>query len=760
MKLTKYTIFFLTLILTITSFKIFADEGENLTSGLEEIVVTSQKTAVGENVQNLSIAATVLTDVRLDAVDAIDIEEFGRLVPGAQLKNTSTFPGYTAFFIRGSGTSGSVPSFDPAVGSIIDGVYIGQLGMSMMETWDWESVEILRGPQGTVLGRNFTGGAIVARSKRPEEGFSAKIEATGGSDGRQDIGIVINGTIVENLDARLAVLRKETDGYVKDLSGTGAEPGNRETTIIRPSIRYTPNDALEILLLAELHEAEGWGGVSMHLTSNADGSSGLAGPRGFYETYPDESQWNSSIDHDRQRYLLEMNLDLDQGTLTGIFAHIRQNDQSGTDFDGIPANIVSTATSIKQHQNSQEIIYASNLDGPFNFTTGIYLFEQEFTYVEQRSQGKYCSVNAFCLNDSPNIGNQISEQTAVYFQGTYDFNDRLSLTVGGRYAEEEKRVKMALLNSGKCTSLPNISDGKIDIAGWGDYNCAGFDITDKAEWDDFSHKVALEYLYNDDILFYISHTSGFKGGGYTFRAPVADLTFSEKPGYFEPEEVEALEIGVKADLFDNRVRINLALYKNDLMDIQKLFQNETSTAGTSGVEIYQRINNVADSEVEGIEIEINAIIGESLFTEGDLLQGEFSLGTVDASHKSFVDFNGDGVSDSDKDFAGIPEMTYYFALNYEHPLASGTMRYRASIFHKDEYEGNAMNTALAKYREQDLVDAHIQYTSANDNWYLKIFGKNLTEEEYYKVRVPFTSSFGVAFTGPPREYGVKIGYKF
>ena len=105
-------------------------------------------------------------------------------------------------------------------------------------------------------------------------------------------------------------------------------------------------------------------------------------------------------------------------------------------------------------------------------------------------------------------------------------------------------------------------------------------------------------------------------------------------------------------------------------------------------------------------------------------------------------------------------MTYYLALSYEHPIASGTMRYRTSLFHKDEYEGNAMNTSLAKYREQDLIDAHVQYTSADGSWYVKVFGKNLTEEEYYKVRVPFTATFGVAFTGPPREYGIKLGYNF
>ena len=760
MKIRTFSYVLLFAVLVFTTSKTYAQEEGVLPSVLEEIVVTSQKTAIGENVQNLSISATVLTDVKLDAVDAIDIEEFGRLVPGAQLKNTSTFPGYTNFFIRGSGTAGSVPSFDPAVGSVIDGVYIGQLGMSMMEPWDWESVEILRGPQGTVMGRNFTGGAIVARSKRPEEGFSGKIEATGGSHGRQDIGIVINGTLTEGIDARLAVIRKETDGYVDDISGAGADPGNRETTIIRPSIKFTPSDILDVLLMAEIHEAKGWGGVSMHLTPNADGSSALAGPRGFYQTYPDETQWNSGLDHDRQRYLLETNLDIGPGVLTGIFSHVRQNDQSGTDFDGIPAAIVSTATSIKQHQNSAEVIYASELDGNFNFTSGMYYFEQEFTYVEQRSQGRYCAVNAFCLNDSPNIGNQTSEQTAIYFEGTYDFNDRLSITVGGRYAEEKKNVKMALLNSGKCVSKPNISDGKIDIAGWGDYNCSGYDVVDTASWDDFSHKVAIEYLINDDVLVYLSQSTGFKSGGYTFRAPVADLTYAAKPGYFEPEEVEALELGIKADLLDNRLRVNVAVYKNDLIDIQKLFQNQTATAGTSGVEIYQRINNVADSESEGVEIEVNAIIGESLITDGDLLQGELSLGTVDASHKSFVDFNGDGVSDADKVFAGIPEMTYYLALSYEHPIASGTMRYRTSLFHKDEYEGNAMNTSLAKYREQDLIDAHVQYTSADGSWYVKVFGKNLTEEEYYKVRVPFTATFGVAFTGPPREYGIKLGYNF
>ena len=239
MSLYKITnLFFLVSFLFFNSISLGAQESEDSRAAIEELVVTSQKRTQGTDAQDTGIAITVISADKIEAMGALETRDLGVIIPNAQFREVNTFPGYERLGIRGLYTTGSIPSLDPAVGTIVDGVYIGQRGGGILNLFDTESVEILRGPQGTVLGRNFTAGAIVMRSKRPSQESYGKFELGFGEYGRKHIALALNGSLTDKIAGRVAVYANDYDGYINDLNN-GGTVGYKEEIIIRPSIKYS-----------------------------------------------------------------------------------------------------------------------------------------------------------------------------------------------------------------------------------------------------------------------------------------------------------------------------------------------------------------------------------------------------------------------------------------------------------------------------------------------------------------------------------------
>jgi iron complex outermembrane receptor protein len=744
-----------------------AEERDAPRRGLEEIVVRSRKRAVGEAAQDIPIASTVLSAATIEQNNYYDLIEMAKMVPGADFRQTATFPGIQRFWLRAVGVSFSVPNFDPAVGVYQDGVFVAQNIAAVLDTFDMESIEVLRGPQGTLFGRNTSVGAVVTRSRRPGDEFLARARVTVGSYSQKDFSLSVEGPLIEEkLLGKVALQTRDRDGWMDNLTG-GSDYGRNEFNHFRATVVATPVDEFDLTLIYEYFERDGDGAVSAPLGLASDGTAnhpnfpGGGKFRDFDETWGPgsaEEPWDSFSDHEISKLIAEANWDLGHGVVTSVTGHIDVKAFSGSHFDGLPPNMLSVITRlyIDQDQISQELRYASNFSDKYDFTVGLYYFQQDLTYGEQRSQNTLVTpANPFGFRD-PGHDELDHKSWAVFAEGRIHLNDRLTLTLGGRYTDEEKDVKMGLVLSGSCSAatVPPFETSTL-------FSCTsgamgGWDIVDDEDWTSFSPKVGLQYQYDDDVLLFTSWTRGFRSGGFSFRASPTELTTPGiRPSFYDEEQVDSLEIGMKSDFLENRLRLNVSAYYQWWEGIQRNLQEGGPT------DAIQRTANVDDSNVYGLEVEFNAIVGEDVLTDGDMLRVDGSVGIAESEYDSDYFLAGQDLSGQE---FGAPHDTGFLGVLYEHPMGGdgATLSWRASYWYMSDWwsEGLKRPTGINNYNDRNKFDVSIQYTSADGRWYAKLFGKNLSDDENYAARVPFANTFGLGNPEDPRTYGFTFGMEF
>ena len=377
---------------------------------IDEIVVTSQKRAAGISVQDIATSVTAVNAELIESTDSIDLTDVGRLAPNATLHPSATFASTPNFLIRGIGVSGTTRSLDPSVGVIVDGVYLGFPVGANLDMFDRESVEILRGPQGTLLGRNVTGGAIVVRTARPTGEFGGKVNLVAGDYDRLDVSASIEGPLVEGkVSAKVAFMSRSRDGYWEDnnggtivpadnvvgafdLAGTGASGTKPDVdlTIVRPMLYFTPNDNLDITLMAEfLRDKSGTANSRnfVHPTAPARRSQsfGYTPPNDPYEINHNLMGGN---DLETETFIAEFNYQTQNGKLTGIASYRELTYDSSTDFDGTPFTIFHFPDNHEeQEQTTMELRYAANVSDKLSYVVGVSTFDQEFFVGERRLIG-------------------------------------------------------------------------------------------------------------------------------------------------------------------------------------------------------------------------------------------------------------------------------------------------------------------------------------------------------------------------------------
>ncbi|MBT4160055.1 MAG: TonB-dependent receptor, partial [Gammaproteobacteria bacterium] len=625
-------------------------------------------------------------------------------------------------------------------------------------------VEILRGPQGTLFGRNVSGGVVNTRTIRPDGEFGFKAQATFGSHERRDLSASIQGSLGEDLAGKLTVLRRDRDGFVKDYV-SGDDFGKIDVLIVRPTVVWNPTDDLQLTFLYERYENTGHPPPVIPTGAGSDDSSvgGLipGGERtNYHSTWYDNPQPSPAwAEFERNRYTLEALWDLGHGTVTSITSYADMDQAAGQDFDGTSAAFIfTTVLHTQQDQFYQELRYASSFSDKFDFTVGAMYFEQDVEYGEQRYQG---SRVACCVNPGdpigagwPGKGLTDHSQLAIFFETHYKFTDNLSGTLGARYGTEDKDTRVGMVNSGNCTGAGAWKNNYDSIT------CPlGFQIDDDESWNNLDPKVGLEYQVNDDIMAYVSWSTGYRGGGWTYRSDVGELA-RQRPGFYDEEQVESTEIGLKGRYLDGRLRLNLTYWENDFDDLQRsVFLTEVLADGS--VSLTQRFNNVPDAKADGFDIELVASLMEDGAIEGDNLILEVNYGRIDTEYGSDVDFNGDGVEDGSFPWNQVPDYTYFAALTYSLPAFGGNMTYRTSYTYIDSFIGGGTNLdPISFYQDQKLWDASIRYASGGDSrWTATLFGKNLSDEEYMAFRTRFSSAFGIGVPALGRTWGLTIGYE-
>ena len=739
---------------------------------IDEIVVTSQKRAAGISVQDIATSVTAVNAELIESTDSIDLTDVGRLAPNATLHPSATFASTPNFLIRGIGVSGTTRSLDPSVGVIVDGVYLGFPVGANLDMFDRESVEILRGPQGTLLGRNVTGGAIVVRTARPTGEFGGKVNLVAGDYDRLDVSASIEGPLVEGkVSAKVAFMSRSRDGYWEDnnggtivpadnvvgafdLAGTGASGTKPDVdlTIVRPMLYFTPNDNLDITLMAEfLRDKSGTANSRnfVHPTAPARRSQsyGYTPPNDPYEINHNLMGGN---DLETDTFIAEFNYQTQNGKLTGIASYRELTYDSSTDFDGTPFTIFHFPDNKEeQEQTTMELRYAANVSDKLSYVVGVSTFDQEFFVGERRLIGTL---------DRSGVSEIEHDTLGVFAEIDYMMTDQLKLTVGARYTEESKDVTFNAIGScyldfSSCpgrTADPNagLTSDDINLQVGGDF-------------DDTTPKVALTYFVNDDVNVYASYTEGFRSGSFDARARTRDSFLNSRPG---PETVESFELGFKSLLNDDKLLLNVAVFSAKYDDIQKLALEPCTinlTTCTSGN--IQRLINAAEATIEGIEIETKAFVTDSLVLEG-------ALGYTDAGYDSFSGFDADGTPGYDPvtdpaaaaalPFERVPELTYTVAASYNVPMASGSeLDFRVSYAFTDDFTNNATGTAAIATESYGLLDASVSYTRDSDGLKLTLFGKNITDEEYHDFALD-NALTRLTWGGTPSTYGVKAAYSF
>lgn len=668
----------------------------------EDIVVTALKRS--DNLQTVPVAISAYGEEQLQAINFRDIGSLGFTMPNVALDDNGTSKGYANFSIRGIGVNSSIPSIDPTVGLFVDGVYQGINAGQVFDNFDLEAVEVLRGPQGVLFGRNVTGGAILVRSRKPTDEFDMRGRIAVETGLRVVADASVSGPIIEGkLQAKIAAYYSYDNGWFTNLFDN-SEFGKDRQFIVRPMLRFTPSDNVEVLLRYEHGEANGDGPATQnHALYSRDSHDFLVNDRGFFH-----NKWDSLTG--------EINVDVgfgDEGTITNIAGWRRFKGDTLSDLDGVNTVQFNIGTFTDQEQFSNELRYAGTF-GRLKPTIGVYYFTQDLTYLEDRTLAGGAVRRA-----GGGIG---TFQTLGAFGAVdWEFIDTLTLNLGLRYTWEKKEVEIATVRAGGA-NYP----ARTIVA----------DFLSEASWNDLSPKIGLQWQPSNRTQVYGYFAKGFRSGGYNFR----NTLLGAPPGPFDSESQDAYEVGVKQRIPGGR--FSLAVFQNTIQNIQREVQ-----VPVVGVGIAQLIQNVGTARVRGFE-------GEVQFSPIDNFVLSGQVGYTDGKYTSLlVDLNGDGVI-NDTDFAlKLPRQspwTYGASATLDIPMNSGVVSARVSFNHRDPAFHTDNN--LGFYKAVDLLDANLSYTLDDGSVTFSVYGKNLTNETTYgnDAVLPDTAAFGGDGPAGPR----------
>ncbi len=708
----------------------------------DEVVVTATKKAGGENVQDVPISMTALGADQLNALQVRDISGLSFKMPNVTLDDIGTARGTANFSIRGLGVNSSIPSIDPAVGVFVDGMYLGINGGVIFDTFDLESIEVLRGPQGVLFGKNVTGGAVLINTADPSYDFGVKAKVAVES-GLRDTGVnyytmgSITGPIMgDSVAGKLAVYYNNDEGWFK--SGfDGSNVGKSDTFIIRPSLKFSPSDTSEIILKFEHGESNGDGPVGQSHTNG----SGLDGQIVSFDrnSFGNSNNERGLTDAEWNHAIVEANFDVafGNGTITNIFAY-REFDQAGTsDIDSTPLSLFHADFITAQDQISNELRYSGTF-GQMDVTTGLFYFNQNLAYDEVRNLlGVLTPTGAPALTQHGG-GEQDHETIGAFANVDFHLNDRATVTAGVRYTDESKDVLVTSLFrnlnapcsviGGTCTPDfpgPN-DDGSFNSSNW-------------------SPSLGINGEISDNTMVYASWKRAFRAGGYNFRV----TSPATSPGPFGDERVDTIEIGIKKD-WPGLARLNASVFKTNIRDMQRELNLPSTGSG-----VVQDIRNTANAEILGLEIDGQLIVSDNFLIDG-------SVGLLDGDYTEILfDISSDGII-NDVDFAlDIPRLasvTANIGFIYDYDLGDfGTLTTRANYSHRGEstYTDNNLGILNAA----DRIDASLALTMNDGKTRLSFYGKNLTNNVQHGNDTQLPAVLGIPLGGTfaPLSKGRVVG---
>jgi iron complex outermembrane recepter protein len=708
---------------------------------LEEVIVNARRRT--ESIQDTPVAMTAVSAQQLESVGATKISDLNGAVPNLLITAQPTGYQTANVSIRGLSFADNEKSFDPSVALVVDGVFMGTNTGQLLDNFDIESIEVLRGPQGTLFGRNTIGGVINVTRTKPTGEWGGKFQADYGDFNSISVRSVMNMPVVQDkLALKLFYFHSETDGFLKQ----GADVGNvrigdrrgaADSENYGVSLLATPTDGFSALLTVEQQETqfdqansnicktgEFLCDLEPAIETNRNSTTDVYTV--FSGKYPSRGRVPAAT--------LNMEADLGGVHLVSTTGYREVFEDVRTDFSGSSLNFYVTQRKQDFHQFSEELRASGNITPGLDYVAGIYYFASEYQLTQ-------FTTFAGVFNPEPQITLGNAKTAAAFGDFNWAFAERWRLSFGGRYSWDEKQNQTRYLGE----QFPQATES----------------------WDEFTPKAGIDFRPNDALMFYTVWSRGYRSGGFSGRG--LSLIAATTP--FAPETVDSYEGGIKSAWLDRRLELNLALFHTKYQDIQ-----ESTTIPYPGGQGNQTIiTNASTAEINGLEIDLVARPIADLTLRA-------SLGLLDSGFGEFLTQEGSpAIFDySDVDMIYAPQVTGSLSFDYEIPASYGEWNINGSYRYIDPYDQQIgrdatvtpalvngiyhveSNDPRVRSMQQSLVDASLSLMLpvGEGRARIAVYGRNLLDERGTVAAFTVAGLWSFANASEPRTYGVQVGYEF
>ncbi|SHE64359.1 iron complex outermembrane recepter protein [Microbulbifer donghaiensis] len=744
---------------------------------IEEVTVTAQMRA--ESLKDVPMAVSAFTGDTVKNGNLKEFKDLFALTPGVSGETNDSF--FDSVSVRGVNNNSFGSGSDPALGVFLDGVYQSRTGATP-SMYDLERVEVVKGPQGTLFGRNTASGAISMVSRKPGDTLAGEVSVGAGQYGRQEFEGSLDMPLGDNLAVRIAGMHQQEDGHIKNLAG-GRDLGASETDAMRLTAVYDGLENTTVTLMAQYEDRKGDGTIYRALDTDGD----------YDQVYNDAQGLDESEIGD---VILTVEHELAGGnTLSSITGYKTHNYTYVEDFDGTANPIDTYVRDQTGDFFSQEFRLTSNNSGMFNYVIGASYYQEDVDaffagidsedficdgiYADEWEEGldsfDTCASlpqdvidEAFGFEGEPweyapgglsiEAADTFGEYSGwgVFANTTFDFTDATSLGLGIRYTSDTKNYKVVSPWPDTWTGGWNYQSMYTDEAG----------ITGDNTWTNISGRATLNHDLNDNVTAYASVATGYKSGGFDYLSyHITDPAYGDdedsqyewldeqgyevnagnaEPSRFDEENVLSYELGLKARLLDNRLALNAAAFQYTYDDLQQAF-----FVGAAAI-----TRNVGESEGRGLEVDARWLITDNL----DLYLGMAWLDTKFTGAPEELCESCDG-----NEMAFSPEFSSATVLTYHQATGLGEINYSAEYTFTGEQWSDLENTEEVKLNSRDIVNLRVSLTAPDESWTAGIYAENLFDEEYYHwgyaealYNLPTTK------TDPSRGrlVGVNLDYRF
>ena len=697
---------------------------------LDAVQVTARKRE--ETLQEVPVAVTAFTAETLDKLNIRDISDLDAQVPNLTIYAARGSSSTVTAYIRGVGQSDPLWGVDPGVGIYLDDVYIARPQGALLDVFDVERIEVLRGPQGTLYGKNTVGGAIKYISRGLPTETSGNASVTVGNYGQMDVKAAIGGSLDERdaLRGRIAVASLSRDGFGEN-TRTNQDVSDKEILAMRGQLgAYVTEDLNFQFAFDWMEDQSGVRGAKM------------LSPNRFtplYQPMDDRYDVRNGMPNVNDTTLKGISATAnwrinDSWNVKFVTAKRESDTETNIDFDTTPQAIADVKAFYRDQQVSNELQLNYDAGGRHRGVLGIYQFSGE--------AGGQVRNNFFGLLFGDTQGTVYTDSIAAYGDWSFDVTDQFNVDVGIRFTDEDKRADV--LNRGYTNGTYTVPTNIV----------ANFDKT--INFTNVAPKISLGYQLNDDILIYGLATRGFKSGGYNIRAQAVAVPRSAEP--FDDEVVDSFEAGAKMSFLDQRLFLNVSAFHNKYEDIQlSVFTSYDSDGNGSLDAFFGDFTNAGSGTVNGVEVEYQWLPNRNWLISGN-------LAWLDAKYDEFI-YLGQNIAD-EQEFTNAPEFSGAFNVEYRTDLANGgDLSARVGYSYQDDVVATTeiVRTGALPITQDayGLLNAGVIWNTGGA-WSFSLQGTNLGDKEYRTTGYNLNAALGVVtgFYGPPRQYSLTARYEF